>query len=43
LDLLLYSSFRRLRMSQRGRALVDGQGAGRVVEALMERRCMKAA
>jgi hypothetical protein len=43
LDVLLYSSFRRLRMSQQGRALVDGRGAERVVHALQERSCMRAA
>jgi UDP-2,4-diacetamido-2,4,6-trideoxy-beta-L-altropyranose hydrolase len=43
LDVLLYSSFRRLRMSQQGRDLVDGRGADRVVQALRERSCMKAA
>jgi UDP-2,4-diacetamido-2,4,6-trideoxy-beta-L-altropyranose hydrolase len=43
LDVLLYSSFRRLRMSQQGRALVDGRGAERVVQALLEHSCMRAA
>jgi spore coat polysaccharide biosynthesis predicted glycosyltransferase SpsG len=43
LDVLLYSSFRRLRMSQQGRALIDGRGAERVVQALRERSCMRAA
>lgn len=42
-DGLLYSSFRRLRMSQRGRALVDGKGAERVVAALSQRSCIRAA
>jgi UDP-2,4-diacetamido-2,4,6-trideoxy-beta-L-altropyranose hydrolase len=43
LDVLVYSSFRRLRMSQRGRVLVDGRGADRVVQALLERSCARAA
>jgi UDP-2,4-diacetamido-2,4,6-trideoxy-beta-L-altropyranose hydrolase len=43
LDVLLYSSFRRLRMSQQGRALVDGRGAERVVQALWKHSCMRAA
>jgi UDP-2,4-diacetamido-2,4,6-trideoxy-beta-L-altropyranose hydrolase len=34
-DGLLYSAFRRLRMSQQGRALVDGKGAERVAAALL--------
>jgi spore coat polysaccharide biosynthesis predicted glycosyltransferase SpsG len=42
-DGLLFSSFRRLRMSQKGRALVDGKGAERVVSALLQRNCVKAA
>jgi UDP-2,4-diacetamido-2,4,6-trideoxy-beta-L-altropyranose hydrolase len=42
-DGLLYSSFRRLRMSQQGRALVDGKGAERVVAALSQRSCVRAA
>jgi UDP-2,4-diacetamido-2,4,6-trideoxy-beta-L-altropyranose hydrolase len=42
-DGLLYSSFRRLRMSQQGRALVDGKGADRVVAALTRRSCVRAA
>jgi spore coat polysaccharide biosynthesis predicted glycosyltransferase SpsG len=42
-DGLLYSSFRRLRMSQRGRALVDGKGAERVATVLSERCCVRAA
>jgi len=40
---LLFSSFRRLRMSQKGRALVDGKGAERVVSALLQRNCVRAA
>jgi UDP-2,4-diacetamido-2,4,6-trideoxy-beta-L-altropyranose hydrolase len=40
---LLYASFRRLRMSQQGRALVDGKGAARVAAALSKRNCIKAA
>jgi len=40
---LLYSSFRRLRMSQQGRALVDGKGASRVASALSQRDCIRAA
>jgi UDP-2,4-diacetamido-2,4,6-trideoxy-beta-L-altropyranose hydrolase len=40
---LLYSSFRRLRMSQRGREMVDGRGADRVVSALLDRSCVRAA
>ncbi len=42
-DGLLFSSFRRLRMSQKGRALVDGKGAERVVSALLQRDCTRAA
>jgi UDP-2,4-diacetamido-2,4,6-trideoxy-beta-L-altropyranose hydrolase len=42
-DGLLFSSFRRLRMSQKGRALVDGKGAERVVSALLQRGCARAA
>jgi UDP-2,4-diacetamido-2,4,6-trideoxy-beta-L-altropyranose hydrolase len=42
-DGLLYSSFRRLRMSQRGRALVDGKGAERVARALARLSCTGAA
>ena len=42
-DGLLYSSFRRLRMSQQGRALVDGKGAARVAAALSHRNCTRAA
>jgi UDP-2,4-diacetamido-2,4,6-trideoxy-beta-L-altropyranose hydrolase len=42
-DGLVYSSFRRLRMSQRGRALVDGKGAERVAAALSQRSCVRAA
>ncbi|MGH7931134.1 MAG: UDP-2,4-diacetamido-2,4,6-trideoxy-beta-L-altropyranose hydrolase [Candidatus Binatia bacterium] len=42
-DGLLYSSFRRLRMSQRGRVLVDGRGAERVAIALSQRSCIRAA
>ena len=42
-DGLLFSSFRRLRMSQKGRALVDGKGAERVVSALLQRDCIRAA
>jgi len=42
-DALLYSSFRRLRMSQTGRALVDGKGADRVVFELSKRDCAKVA
>jgi UDP-2,4-diacetamido-2,4,6-trideoxy-beta-L-altropyranose hydrolase len=40
---LVYTSFRRLRMSQRGRALVDGKGADRVAAALWQRTCTQAA
>jgi UDP-2,4-diacetamido-2,4,6-trideoxy-beta-L-altropyranose hydrolase len=40
---LVYSSFRRLRMSQQGRALVDGKGATRVASALLQHHCTKAA
>lgn len=40
---LMYSSFRRLRMSQQGRALVDGKGAERVASALSQRCCVRAA
>jgi len=40
---LVYSSFRRLRMSQQGRALVDGKGAARVASALLQHDCIKAA
>jgi UDP-2,4-diacetamido-2,4,6-trideoxy-beta-L-altropyranose hydrolase len=43
IDGLLYSSFRRSRMSQRGRALVDGKGAERVAAVLSERSCIRAA
>jgi UDP-2,4-diacetamido-2,4,6-trideoxy-beta-L-altropyranose hydrolase len=43
IDGLLYSSFRRLRMSQRGRALVDGQGAERVAAVLSQRSSVRAA
>jgi UDP-2,4-diacetamido-2,4,6-trideoxy-beta-L-altropyranose hydrolase len=43
LESILYSSFRRLRMSQRGRELVDGRGADRVVSALLDRSCVRAA
>jgi UDP-2,4-diacetamido-2,4,6-trideoxy-beta-L-altropyranose hydrolase len=42
-DGLLYSSFRRLRMSQRGRALVDGKGAERVAGALSRHNRTRAA
>ena len=42
-DGLLFSSFRRLRMSQKGRALVDGKGAERVVSALLQRDYIRAA
>jgi UDP-2,4-diacetamido-2,4,6-trideoxy-beta-L-altropyranose hydrolase len=42
-DGLLYSSFRRLRMSQRGRSLVDGKGAERVAAAMSQRSCVRAA
>jgi UDP-2,4-diacetamido-2,4,6-trideoxy-beta-L-altropyranose hydrolase len=42
-DGLLYSSYRRLRMSQRGRALVDGRGAERVAAVLSQRSCVQAA
>jgi UDP-2,4-diacetamido-2,4,6-trideoxy-beta-L-altropyranose hydrolase len=42
-DGLLFSSFRRLRMSQKGRALVDGKGTERVVSALLQRDCIRAA
>ena len=41
-DALLYSSFRRLRMIQRGRALIDGKGAQRVATALSQRTCIRA-
>jgi UDP-2,4-diacetamido-2,4,6-trideoxy-beta-L-altropyranose hydrolase len=43
IDGLLYSSFRRLRMIQEGRALVDGKGAARVASALSQRNCTRAA
>jgi spore coat polysaccharide biosynthesis predicted glycosyltransferase SpsG len=43
LDVLLYSSFRRLRMSQQGRALVDGKGAERVMNVLCKHSCPRAA
>jgi spore coat polysaccharide biosynthesis predicted glycosyltransferase SpsG len=43
LDVLLYSSFRRLRMSQQGRALVDGRGAERVMNVLCKHSCPRAA
>jgi UDP-2,4-diacetamido-2,4,6-trideoxy-beta-L-altropyranose hydrolase len=42
-DGLLYSSFRRLRMSQRGRGLVDGRGSERVADVLAQRGCVRAA
>jgi spore coat polysaccharide biosynthesis predicted glycosyltransferase SpsG len=42
-DALLYSSYRRLRMSQRGRALIDGRGAERVAAVLSQRSCIRAA
>ncbi|HEY7558920.1 MAG TPA: UDP-2,4-diacetamido-2,4,6-trideoxy-beta-L-altropyranose hydrolase [Candidatus Binatia bacterium] len=42
-DGLLFSSFRRLRMGQRGRALVDGKGVERVVSVLLKRASMRAA
>jgi spore coat polysaccharide biosynthesis predicted glycosyltransferase SpsG len=42
-DGLVYSSFRRLRMSQQGRALVDGKGAARVASVLSQRHCTRAA
>jgi UDP-2,4-diacetamido-2,4,6-trideoxy-beta-L-altropyranose hydrolase len=42
-DGLLYSAFRRLRMSQQGRALVDGKGAERAAAALSARSCIRAA
>lgn len=42
-DGLLYSSFRRLRMSQTGRAVVDGKGAERVAAALSKRLGVRAA
>jgi UDP-2,4-diacetamido-2,4,6-trideoxy-beta-L-altropyranose hydrolase len=40
---LVYCSFRRLRMSQQGRALVDGKGAARVAAALSQAHCIRAA
>ena len=43
LERLLFSSYRRLQMSQRGRALVDGKGAERVAVTLSQRSCMRAA
>jgi spore coat polysaccharide biosynthesis predicted glycosyltransferase SpsG len=42
-DGLLYSSFRRLRMSQTGRAVVDGKGAERVAATLSKRLGVRAA
>jgi UDP-2,4-diacetamido-2,4,6-trideoxy-beta-L-altropyranose hydrolase len=42
-DGLLFSSFRRLRMSQKGRALVDGKGAERVASVLLQRSSIRAA
>jgi len=42
-DILQYSTFRRLRMSERGRTLVDGRGAERVAQTLFERSCKRAA
>ena len=43
IDGLLYSTFRRLRMSERGRALVDGKGADRVAALLLQNSCIRAA
>ncbi|HEX2227071.1 MAG TPA: UDP-2,4-diacetamido-2,4,6-trideoxy-beta-L-altropyranose hydrolase [Candidatus Binatia bacterium] len=43
IDGLLYSTFRRLRMSERGRALVDGKGADRVAALLLQHSCIRAA
>jgi UDP-2,4-diacetamido-2,4,6-trideoxy-beta-L-altropyranose hydrolase len=43
IESLLYSSFRRLRMSQQGRELVDGRGADRVISALLNLSCVEAA
>jgi UDP-2,4-diacetamido-2,4,6-trideoxy-beta-L-altropyranose hydrolase len=40
---LLRDPLQRLRMSDHGRALVDGKGADRVVRALLERACQRAA
>jgi UDP-2,4-diacetamido-2,4,6-trideoxy-beta-L-altropyranose hydrolase len=40
-DGLRYSSFRRLRMSQRGRTVVDGKGAERVASAVAKRICVR--
>jgi UDP-2,4-diacetamido-2,4,6-trideoxy-beta-L-altropyranose hydrolase len=37
------SPLRRLRMSERGRALIDGRGAERVAQALFDRSCRRAA
>jgi hypothetical protein len=37
------ASHQRASMSEKGRALVDGRGAERVVQALVERALMKAA
>ena len=37
LESLVYTSFRRLSMSEKGRWFVDGRGAERVVDALLER------
>jgi UDP-2,4-diacetamido-2,4,6-trideoxy-beta-L-altropyranose hydrolase len=43
IESLLFSSYRRLKMRQRGRELVDGCGADRVVSALLNYRCARAA
>jgi len=42
-NVLQHDSSRRLRMSERGRTLVDGWGAQRVVQALFEDSCRRAA
>lgn len=41
LENLLYASYRRLSMSDKGRWLVDGRGAERVVEVLLERLSLR--
>jgi spore coat polysaccharide biosynthesis predicted glycosyltransferase SpsG len=39
IDSLLFSGYRRLKMRQHGRELVDGLGAHRVVSALLDYAC----
>ena len=43
IESLLFSTNRRLKMRQRGREMVDGCGAERVVSALIDYACARAA